>query len=358
MSIAKILLAWYSGCKRDLPWRKDKNPYRIWVSEVMLQQTRVEAVKPYFERWMERFPTLESLAAAEEEEVVRHWQGLGYYSRARNLLQGVREVKQSYGGLVPETKEQITSLSGVGDYTAGAILSIAYNKKEAAIDGNVLRVFSRLYCIEEDISTPAAKKIIRKLVNDEMPEDHPGDFNQALMDLGATICIPKTPRCAVCPLESYCCAKRQGVEGQLPVKKKKVPPREVRLLAGVIRQGDAFLLHQRPNKGLLAGMWEFPTVEIIKDEDAMDAFRKVLWEETGQKIEMERLLLQCTHTFSHRQWDISFYSCIVKPGNQIPAGKHLQWIKRQEWAKLSFAGPHRKMEKYLLEKSSQDNIEI
>jgi len=357
MKIAEVLLAWYNGSKRDLPWRKDKDPYKIWVSEIMLQQTRVEAVKPYFERWMERFPTLESLAVAAEEEVVRHWQGLGYYSRARNLLQGVREVSQSYGGQVPETKEQITNLAGIGDYTAGAILSIAYNKKEAAIDGNVLRVFSRLYCVDEDISKPEAKKIIRELVNKEMPEDYPGDFNQALMDLGATICIPKTPRCALCPLESYCCAKVKGLEGQLPIKKKKLPPKEVRLLAGVIRQGDAFLLHQRPNKGLLAGMWEFPTVEIKTVENVMDTFRKVLSEETGQEIELERLLLQCTHTFSHRQWDISFYYCVVKPGNKVPAGRNFQWVNQQEWAKLSFAGPHRKMEKYIRDKGSQDSMQ-
>jgi A/G-specific adenine glycosylase len=358
MSIAEILLTWYKGCKRDLPWRKDKDPYKIWVSEVMLQQTRVEAVKPYFERWMDRFPTLESLAAAEEEEVVRHWQGLGYYSRARNLLQGVREVSESYDGQVPETKKEITALSGVGDYTAGAILSIAYNKKEAAIDGNVLRVFSRLYCVEEDISTPGAKKIIRELVNKEIPEDHPGDFNQALMDLGAAICIPKTPRCALCPLGTYCCARSKGLEGKLPVKKKKTPPRQVRLMAGVIRQGDTFLLHQRPAKGLLAGMWEFPTVEIKTAEDVMDTFRKIMWEETGQEIELERWLLQCTHIFSHRQWDISFYYCIVRQGNQVPAGKRLQWIHRQEWANLSFAGPHRKMEKYLMERNHQDNMQI
>ena len=356
MRVADILLAWYNGCKRDLPWSKDKDPNKIWVSEVMLQQTRVEAVKPYFERWIERFPTLQSLAAAEEEEVVRYWQGLGYYSRARNLLKGVREVSQSYGGQVPETKEEITSLSGVGDYTAGAILSIAYNRKEAAIDGNVLRVFSRLYCIEEDVSTLGAKKIIRELVNKEMPEDDPGDFNQALMDLGATICIPKTPRCALCPLEEHCCAKAKGLEGQLPVKKKKIPPKDVRLLAGVIRQGDSFLLHQRPNKGLLAGMWEFPTVEIKTAEDDMSTFRRMLLEETGQEIELERLLLQCIHTFSHRQWDISFYYCIVRSGSRIPDGRQYQWVNRQEWPQLSFAGPHRKMEKYLSEHSSLDRI--
>ena len=355
MKIAQLLLTWYEDSKRDLPWRRDKDPYRIWVSEIMLQQTRVEAVKPYFNRWMERFPNLESLAEAEEEEVVRHWQGLGYYSRARNLLQGVREVSQSYGGQVPQTKEEVLGLAGVGDYTAGAILSIAYNKKEPAIDGNVLRVFSRLFCVEEDISSPAAKKNIKQLVEDEMSEEHPGDFNQALMDLGSSICIPKTPRCAVCPLADCCCAKRKGKEGQLPVKKKKAPPKAVRLMAGVIRQGEFFLLHQRPNKGLLAGMWEFPTVEIGEDGEAMDIFRQGIQEKTGQVIELERLLLQCTHIFSHRQWDISFYQCIVAPDRIVPNDRRLKWVNRKDWEKLSFAGPHRKMEKYLAEKNRQES---
>ncbi|MCC5463835.1 A/G-specific adenine glycosylase [Pelosinus baikalensis] len=355
MKIAQLLLTWYENSKRDLPWRRDKDPYRIWVSEIMLQQTRVEAVKPYFDRWMERFPDLESLAEAEEEEVVRHWQGLGYYSRARNLLQGVREVSQSYGGQVPQTKEEVIGLAGVGDYTAGAILSIAYNKKEPAIDGNVLRVFSRLFCVEEEISSPAAKKVIKQLVADEMSEEHPGDFNQALMDLGSSICIPKTPRCTLCPLADCCCAKRKGKEGQLPVKKKKAPPKAVRLMAGVIRQGEFFLLHQRPNRGLLAGMWEFPTVEIGEDGEAMDIFRQGIQEKTGQVIELERLLLQCTHIFSHRQWDISFYYCIAAPDRIVPNDRELKWVNRTDWEKLSFAGPHRKMEKYLAEKNSQES---
>lgn len=353
MKIAKLLLNWYGNFKRDLPWRKDKDPYKIWVSEVMLQQTRVEAVKPYFENWMNAFPTLESLAEAEEEDVIRHWQGLGYYSRARNLLQGVREVQQSYGGKVPQTKKEMIGLAGIGDYTSGAILSIAYNKKEPAIDGNVLRVFSRLFCIKEDIASLPVKKTIRELVESEMPAENPGDFNQALMDFGSAVCIPKVPRCTICPLACCCCAKQNGVEGQLPVKKKKTPPQAVRLIAGVIRQGEAYLLHQRPDKGLLAGMWEFPTAEISQDGEPMECFRKVIQEETGQIIELERLLLQCTHIFSHRQWDISFYYCTISPGRTLPAGNNLAWVRWQDWGKLSFAGPHRKMEKLIIEGNKQ-----
>jgi len=347
MKIADILLTWYEGCKRDLPWRKDKDPYKIWVSEVMLQQTRVEVVRAYFERWIKRFPTLESLAGAQEEEVIQYWQGLGYYSRARNLLQGVREVSASYGGQVPETKEEVTGLAGIGDYTAGAILSIAYNQKEPAIDGNVLRVFSRLYCIEGDISALLVKRQIRELVEREIATDYPGDFNQALMDFGATICIPKTPRCPSCPLQKHCLAKSKGLQQQLPIKKKKTPPLSVRLVAGVLQAGESFLLRRRPTKGLLAGMWEFPAVEIQVGEDDMTVFQKTFSHETGQEIELGILLLQCTHTFSHRKWNISFYHCTGSPG-AIPNSSHICWVNKRDWGNISFAGPHRKMAESLL----------
>jgi len=348
MRLTDILLKWYDGCKRNLPWRKDKDPYKIWVSEIMLQQTRVEAVKPYFEKWVERFPTLESLARAQEEEVIQYWQGLGYYSRARNLLQGVREVAATYGGQVPSNRCEVIGLSGIGDYTAGAILSIAYNKREPAIDGNVLRVFSRLYDIHEDISSPKVKAQIRTLVEREMAEDRPGDFNQALMDLGAMICIPKAPRCGECPLEGCCKAKKKGVQQQLPVKKKKTPPLPVRLMAGILQKDECFLLRQRPKKGLLAGMWEFPAVEIPLGEDVLHIFERNFLHTTGQKIEARSLLLQLIHTFSHRRWDITFYHCT---GNfsSSDTGKDLYWVDKKDWDHYSFAGPHRKMASYLLE---------
>lgn len=347
MALADSLLTWYDECKRDLPWRRDKDPYKIWVSEVMLQQTRVEAVRAYFERWIERFPTLQSLAEAQEEEVIQYWQGLGYYSRARNLHQGVREVAASYGGQVPMTKEEVSGLSGIGDYTSGAILSIAYDQREPAIDGNVLRVFSRLYCIHGDIATPMVKRQIREQVEQDMSMDRPGDFNQALMDLGATICIPKSPRCEICPLQNNCQAKDKGVQQELPIKKKKTPPVPVTLIAGVLQDGDRFLLRKRPKKGLLAGMWEFPGIEIPIEENPMEVFERGFLCETGQEVQATTLLLQCIHIFSHRRWDISFYQCTHENGNR-PLGKDVFWINKSEWHTLSFAGPHRKMANQLL----------
>lgn len=347
MKLADCLLNWYDECKRDLPWRRDKDPYKIWVSEVMLQQTRVEVVRAYFERWIERFPTLQSLAEAQEDEVIQYWQGLGYYSRARNLHQGAREVATSYGGQMPMTKNEVAGLSGIGDYTSGAILSIAYDQKEPAIDGNVLRVFSRLYCIEGDIATPMIKRQIREQVEKEMAIDRPGDFNQALMDLGATVCIPKAPRCEECPLLKSCCAKDKGMQQKLPIKKKKVPPVPVEVVAGVLQDGELFLLRKRPKKGLLAGMWEFPAIEIPVGENSMEVFQRGFLCETGQEIQMAKLLFQCIHIFSHRRWDISFYHCTYEDGNR-PLGKDLFWVNKSDWDKISFAGPHRKMANYLL----------
>ncbi|VBB06643.1 dna glycosylase [Lucifera butyrica] len=344
MSLAGLLLAWYDANKRELPWRQDKDPYKIWVSEVMLQQTRVEAVKAYFERWLERFPTLEDLAAAAEEEVLHYWQGLGYYSRARNLLKGVREVQAQYNGRIPDTKEKMKTVAGVGDYTAGAIVSIAYNKTATAVDGNVLRVFSRLYCWREDNALSSSKRQITEWVLQNMEVSRPGDYNQAIMDLGATICIPAVPRCSLCPLETVCQARRRGLEQVVPFRRKKMAVKTVRVVAGIVQDGGAFLLRQRPAKGLLAGMWEFPATEIADTEtDDFGAYRRMMAEKLGQQVEREGLFWQSRHVFSHRQWDIVFYRCrLIKKGD-LPAGKNIVWLEPSAWSRLAFAGPHRQV---------------
>ena len=209
-SFRRTLLAWYDNEKRDLPWRRTKNPYHIWVSEIMLQQTRVEAVKEYYRRFLERFPAIEDLAAATEEEVLQQWQGLGYYSRARNLWQGAKETVAQYGGEVPKDEKSLRALPGVGEYTAGAILSIAYQQAVPAVDGNVLRVFSRLYGLQEDVQTTAAKKRVAKLVSDVLPVKRPGDFNQALMDLGSSICSPLNPQPEISPIKAFNAAYKNG----------------------------------------------------------------------------------------------------------------------------------------------------
>ncbi len=338
----KKLLAWFDGNKRDLPWRENKDPYRIWVSEVMLQQTRVEAVKPYFENWINQFPTVEALAQATEDEVLRAWQGLGYYSRAKNLQLGVREVVEKYNGKVPETRKEIESLKGVGSYTAGAVLSIAYNKREAAVDGNVLRVYSRLYNSHEDVLKSSAKKKITSLVENTIPKDRPGDFNEALMDFGATLCIPKNPRCAACPLRDDCEAYKEGTVSVLPVRVKKKNVPHIYLAVALIESEGDYLVHRRKDKGLLASMWEFPSVEGGHVE------KKALEElvsEFGTKLRWDDdKIPPLTHVFSHRRWEMYPFKGHVKKNPHLPSD--WRWIKREEFSLLPWAGPHGKLTVY------------
>ena len=341
-----LLMDWFDTHKRDLPWRTEspRDPYKVWVSEIMLQQTRVEAVRSYYINWMEHFPDIPSLAAAEEDEVVRQWQGLGYYSRARNLHTAVREVMATYGGRVPETREEIRRLKGIGDYTAGAVLSMAYGKRETAVDGNVLRVFARIYNIEENILSAKVKKEITALVRVRQDAARPGDFNEALMDLGATVCIPGQPRCEVCPLSSVCKAKAAGKEAEIPlrVKKKEVPVEPVTVF--VMRAGELYLLHRRPSKGLLAGMWEFPNCvgEGGQGKKALTAELAAI----GVRVEeVSGPVKQIRHVFSHKVWQMSVYEAraakdVISP-LVVPSG--WRWVPVTELADFNLAGPHNRI---------------
>jgi len=261
---SRELLQWYRANKRDLPWRKNHDPYRIWVSEVMLQQTRVDTVIPYYERFMDKFPTAIALAEAPEEEVLKCWEGLGYYSRARNLQAGAREVVERHNGIVPDDKVAVSALRGVGPYTSGAIMSIAFNRPEPAVDGNVMRVLSRYFCLEDDIAKPSTRIGIEKLASSLIPEGAAGDFNQGLMELGALVCTPKSPGCLTCPVMEHCEGRMAGKEHILPIKTKAKPPRpETRvatLIAGTGSREGQVLVRQRAASGLLAQMWEIPHV--------------------------------------------------------------------------------------------------
>lgn len=341
-TLADRILAWYDQNARKLPWREERDAYRIWVSEVMLQQTRVEAVREYYHKWMKRFPTAEALALASEQEVLTYWQGLGYYSRGQNLLQGVREVCSVYGGTVPENEPEIKSLPGIGEYTAGAILSIAYQKPVPAVDGNVLRIFSRLFCIGEDIMKQSVRKTITRLAQEHISAERPGDFNQALMDLGTMVCIPKRPRCERCPLCSLCRAYEQEVQDTLPVRSEKKKPLLVYLAAGIVERQGYYLLQQRVSGGLLADMWEFPTVEMADHQERTGEYW-VNWfaAQWQQTVGASRQVCHKVHTFSHRKWDIVFYECTWLQGDQLPPRS--AWIHYNDWHKLPWAGPHYKM---------------
>ncbi|GIM46803.1 A/G-specific adenine glycosylase [Collibacillus ludicampi] len=339
--IGQRLLTWYEEKKRDLPWRRTRDPYKIWVSEVMLQQTRVETVIPYWERFIDKFPTIQALAHAPEEEVLKAWEGLGYYSRARNLQAAVREVEERYGGQVPDTLEEISSLPGVGSYTAGAVLSIAYDVDVPAVDGNVLRVLARLFLIEQDIMKQRVRKRFEELAEFLIPPGRAASFNQALMELGATVCIPKVPRCPQCPLQSLCRAYAEGMQEELPVKGKKKPPRPVDLVTGIVRSGDRVLIVKRPLQGLLAGMWEFPSLE-INERVTIEENLQSLFDRLGQRIEVETFFAKVEHTFSHIHWNLHAYLC--KPILPlVPETEEMRWVNVYELHQYAFPVAHTKL---------------
>lgn len=303
------LINWFMEEKRDLPWRQDRDPYKIWVSEIMLQQTRVDTVIPYFTRFIEQFPTVKALSEAEEENILKAWEGLGYYSRARNLHSAVKEVQEKYGGKVPEDPKEISSLKGVGPYTAGAILSIAYGKAEPAVDGNVMRVLSRILSIWEDIAKPATRKIFEKAVRQLISHDNPSYFNQALMELGAIVCTPSSPSCLLCPVREHCSAFHEGVQGELPVKIKNKKQRAVHLAAVVLQdETGRTLIHKRPENGLLANLWEFPNVEIhLPYRSEGEQLQEYIRSEFDVEMQLGNMAGTIDHVFSHLTWNIHVY---------------------------------------------------
>jgi A/G-specific adenine glycosylase len=343
-TIRRELLSWYRENRRDLPWRRERDPYRIWVSEVMLQQTRVDTVIPYYERFLEQFPTLSALAEAPEEQVIKVWEGLGYYSRARNLHAAVKEVAARYGGKVPDDPEEIATLKGVGPYTAGAILSIAYNKKAPAVDGNVMRVFSRLFALEDDIARVATRKKMERIAVELIPEEAPGDFNQALMELGALICTPVSPQCLFCPVQTVCDAFRLGMEQELPRKKKAKSPRPVDVIFAVLRADGRTVAEKRPDDGLFGGMWGLPTLEYSTREDPLETVRKLC---DTNRIPVTNLFMKgvFTHIFSHLHWKVVVVEVRVAARcEELPEGWH--WVEESELRQKPFSNVYRKAFQY------------
>lgn len=304
----QMLLQWYDRSARVLPWRENPTPYRVWVSEIMLQQTRVEAVKPYYERFLAELPTIEALANAPEEQILKLWEGLGYYNRVRNLQKGAQQVMELYGGELPASFEEIRKLAGIGDYTAGAISSIAFGIAKPAVDGNVLRVTSRLTASYEDIQSPAVKKRVEQEITELIPMDRAGDFNQSLMELGATVCLPNgAPLCEQCPLQSICEAHRLHVETELPVKAAKKPRKIETRTMFVLHCQNRLALSRRPKRGLLAGLWELPAADgDLTQEQALAQLQA--WGLSPVRIEP---LPESKHIFTHVEWRMSAWQVWV-----------------------------------------------
>ncbi len=313
--IVSPLLQWYDNNARILPWRENPEPYAVWISEIMLQQTRVEAVIPYFNRWMKALPSLESLAAASEEEVLKLWEGLGYYSRLRNIHKTAKIVAEKYGGSLPASFEELRSLPGIGEYTAGSVGSIAFQLPVPCVDGNVLRVVTRLTADASDIGTTSTKKQLTEWVRKIIPKDRPGDFNQAMMELGATVCLPNgLPKCEVCPVAFFCEARIQNRMTEFPVKSEK-PVRKIEKKTVLILLDNAApgitgrtALRKRTEPGLLSGLWEFPNINGHHSEEEIHQ----LLVASGLKFSSLVSLKKAKHNFSHIEWDMAGYLVLVE----------------------------------------------
>jgi A/G-specific adenine glycosylase len=323
----KRLLSWYANNGRKLPWRGCADPYTIWVSEIMLQQTRVETVTPYFERWMIRFPSIQDLAAASEQEVLALWEGLGYYGRARNFRKAARIVLNEFGGEIPRDMVVLRNLPGIGRYTAGAIASIAFSQDVPTLDANLRRVFARVFNIAEPADTSAGEGILWKLAEEHLPKGHAGDYNQALMDLGATICLPKNPRCELCPLYKLCQARLLDIRDQRPVLKPRAIVPHYVVTAAVVRREGKVLLAKRPSNGLLGGMWEFPGGKIEKGETLETCLKREIREELGAEIRIGLPFGIYQHAYTHFRISLHAFLCELAVGEPEPIqAAELTWV--------------------------------
>lgn len=355
-SFRRTLLNWYDNEKRDLPWRRTKNPYFIWISEIMLQQTQVVTVIPYYERFLEWFPTIEDLANAPEDKLLKAWEGLGYYSRVRNMQKAAQEIMVKFDGVFPDNHKDILSLKGIGPYTAGAISSIAFGLAEPAVDGNVMRVMARLFEVNYDIGEPKNRKIFQAIMEFLIDPERPGDFNQALMDLGTDIESAKNPRPDESPIRFFSAAYLHGTYDKYPIKLPKKKPKPLQLQAFVIRNnGGDFLLEKNLDGRLLGGFWSFPIVETDFIGQQLDLFekntaslktvsQKALFEKDYQVTPdwTKREFSPVKHTFSHQKWTIELIEGMVT-SDEVSKDKELRWVSLDQLQDYPMATPQKKM---------------
>lgn len=361
LSFRQKLLAWYDENKRDLPWRRSKNPYHIWVSEIMLQQTRVDTVIPYYERFLDWFPTVESLANAPEERLLKAWEGLGYYSRVRNMQTAAQQIMSEFEGKFPSTYEGISSLKGIGPYTAGAISSIAFNLPQPAVDGNVMRVLARLFEVNHDIGNPSNRKLFQAMMEVLIDPDRPGDFNQALMDLGSDIEAPVNPRPEESPVKEFSAAYQHGTMDCYPIKAPKKKPIPIFLKALVVQNSQGqFLLEKNESEKLLAGFWHFPLIEVDEFSDQtqdLDLFSQVaepilelgpspqesFKQDYDLEVDWQDLRFEeVKHIFSHRKWHIQIIAGQVAESQEY-ADREVLWLSPEEFSNYPLAKPQQKI---------------
>lgn len=333
----ELLKNWFLKLRRSLPWRDQPTPYKVWISEIMLQQTQVSVVIPYFEKWMVHFPTIHDLAAAPIENVLKLWEGLGYYSRARNIHEAARYLVEEYGGVIPEDPEKLSAIKGIGPYTLGAILNFAFHKKAAAVDGNVERVLSRFFALEV-----ASRKEIEKRVEQFLPDEEPWIVSEGMIELGALICSKK-PKCAICPLSEHCLAHQQGRELEFPKGKKQTPITQLVRFVAVIRQGDRYLLKKGEKGAIMEDLYEFPFVEYREGESA----KKIFERELGLSLKEIVPLAEQRHSFTRYRVRLIPYLFEAKESNDL-----LSWVSKDEIKKLPFSSGHRRILNQLLKEVS------
>jgi len=326
-NFSRALLDWYNPSNRVMPWRGETDAYPIWVSEIMLQQTKVDTVRPYYLRWMARFPDIQTLASATEAEILKEWEGLGYYARARNMRKAARVILEKFGGEFPRRLEDIRSLPGIGAYTAAAIASIAFGLDEPVIDGNIRRVLARVKNIRIPLGSPIAELDILSAARDLLPGGQAGDFNQAMMDLGATICIPRQPRCDECPVQRFCAAYGTGSQSDLPVIPPKPNVPRIEVIAAVIHRGEEVLIARRPSSGLLGGMWEFPGGKVEPGETDVEALAREIREELGMEVGVGVKLGSYKHAYTHFRVTLRAYHCSVASGEpRALEASEIRWV--------------------------------
>jgi A/G-specific adenine glycosylase len=339
------LIQWYNQIKRPLPWRLNSDPYKIWISEIMLQQTRVDQVTPYFLRFIETFPSVERLASANQHDVLMLWEGLGYYSRARNMHDSAKRIVSEFDGKIPDNWDDVISLKGIGNYTAAAVLSIAYNQKYAVVDGNVIRLITRYLGIQDDVRLATVKNQVQEFVNEQIPVESPSEFNQAMMELGSLVCIPKKPKCDECPVQLTCNGYQTARTSTIPYKSpaKKVP--HYNIVVGVIEnQNGDILIAKRPDDAMLGGLWEFPGGKVKDEESEIETLHREIFEELSIRVDKEERFFEVNHAYSHFKITLVAYKCRLSEGVPEPvASSEIKWVSIDELMKHPFPKANRKL---------------
>jgi len=357
VEFSSSLLAWYQEHKREMPWRGSKDPYKIWISEIMLQQTRVDQAWPYFERFMEQFPTVFELAKANQQQVLKAWEGLGYYSRARNLHYAAKTIVEDYDGILPSSYDEIIKLKGIGPYTAAAITSIAFDQPNAVVDGNVIRVITRYYGIEEDVRSSRTTKHVQQLVNELIPSDQPADFNQAMMELGATVCTPANPDCMNCPLQVGCVATKTARTDAIPYKSPAKKKPHIHIGVGIIERDDEkVLIALRPENVMLGGLWEFPGGKQEKGETIQQTVERELEEELGIQAHAYKEFMVLKHVYSHFSITLHAYLCTLISGTpRANSSQEIMWVNKDELEQYPFPKANKQLAEKLMDEYSNSN---